>query len=95
MSQSCDLENDTIQDVILAQVLDWPTAYAEEVNRGSEAVKSTRLRKGLIAGNIPSLSLLHNHLEHPELEWSVVDFHRIFVLPKALVSSVSGSAGPV
>jgi hypothetical protein len=93
LSQSCDLVNDKVDDVILAQVLDWQEACRELVHKGNHYAKSRDFRKALIAGNSPSLSLLHKHDGAPGLAWSVVDFHRIFVLPKSLVRAVARSSG--
>ena len=93
LSQSCDLANDKIQDVILAQVLDWRTASAELVQQGNLFARSKQFRRALIAGNIPSLSLLHKRDGIPRLGWSVVDFHRVFVLPKTVVTAVAQAAG--
>ena len=62
LSQSCDLANDKIQNVILAQVLDWQTACAELVKQGNPFARSKQFRRALIAGNIPSLSLLHKRM---------------------------------
>ncbi len=94
LSQSCDLANDKIQDVILAQVLDWQVASAELVKQGNFFARSKQFRRALIAGNIPSLSLLHKRDGAPPLGWSVVDFHRVFVLPKPVVEAVARTAGP-
>ncbi len=93
LSQSCDLANDKIQDVILAQVLDWQVACEELVKQGNLLARSKQFRRALIAGNIPSLSLLHQREGQPALGWSVVDFHRAFVLPKSVVVAVARSAG--
>jgi hypothetical protein len=93
LSQSCDLVNDKIDEVILVQVLDWQTACRELVSQGNRYARSRDFRKALIAGNSPSLSLLHKHDGDPGLAWSVVDFHRIFVLPKSLVRAVARSSG--
>ena len=41
-----------------------------------------------------SLSLLHKRDGQPALGWSVVDFHRVFVLSKSVVVAVARSAGP-
>lgn len=94
LSQSCDLMNDRIQDVILAQVLDWRVACAELVKQGNMFARSKQFRRALIAGNIPSLSLLHKRDEQPALGWSVVEFHRAFILPKPVIANVARSAGP-
>jgi hypothetical protein len=85
VSQSCDLENNKISDVLLAQVLDWNAACAAMTEAGNKFAQSIAFRKALIAGNIPALHLLHKRDENPSLPWSIVDFHRLFVVPKALV----------
>lgn len=94
LSQSCDLDNDKINDVILAQVIDWKAYHDEAIHQGKEHIKSTSFRKALVAGNVPNLSILHKHEDQPTLNWSIVDFHRLFVLPKKLISDVAVAAGP-
>src|SRR2546430_16400287 len=93
VSQSCDLANDKIQDVVLAQVLDWSVACRELVRQGNTFARSRNFRRALVAGNIPSLSLLHKRDSAPTLGWSIVDFHRLFVLPKPVVLAVARAAG--
>jgi hypothetical protein len=94
MTQSCDLANDKVQEVLLAQLVAWPDAVQAEVRRGNEAVKSSKFRKQLIDGNVPGLSLLHRRESPPDLPWSVVDFHQLSTLPKAFVCQVASSSGP-
>ena len=94
VSQSCDLANDKIQDVVLAQVLDWSIACRELIRQGNTFARSRNFRRALVAGNIPSLSLLHKHERAPTLGWSIVDFHRLFVLSKPVVIAVAQAAGP-
>jgi hypothetical protein len=72
LSQSCDLANDKIQDVILAQVLDWQVACSELVKQGNLFARSKQFRRALIAGNIPSLSLLHKRDGLPAVGWSAI-----------------------
>lgn len=94
MTQSCDLLNEKVDEVLLAQMVAWPEAVRAEVQRGNEAVKSTRFRKLLVDGSVPGLSLLHKREQNPSLPWSVVDFHQLFTLPKAFVGHFAASAGP-
>ena len=82
LSQSCDLDNDKINDVILAQVIDWKVYHDEAVRQDKVHVKSTNFRRALVAGNVPNLSILHKYENQPTMNWSIVDFHRLFVLPK-------------
>jgi hypothetical protein len=94
MTQSCDLENDKVEDVLLAQVIAWPVVVKNEVEKGNTVVKAREFRKKLIEGIVPGLSLLHKREQQPALPWSVVDFHRLFTLPKAFVRRVVAGAGP-
>jgi hypothetical protein len=94
MTQSCDLENEKVEDVLLAQLVAWPDAVRVEVARGNEAVRSRKFRKLLIDGNVPGLSLLHQRSSRPVLPWSVVDFHRLFTLPKTFLARFAAESGP-
>jgi hypothetical protein len=94
MSQSCDLVNDKIEDVLLAQVITWSSTVRDESQKGNEGIKSSKFRKSLVEGGVPSLSLLHKRLDEPKLEWSVVDFRHLFIQPKAYVRSFAASLGP-
>ena len=94
VSQSCDLANAKIHDVVLAQVLDWQVACRALIQQGNTFARSRNFRRALVAGNIPSLSLLHKYERAPTLGWSIVDFHRLFVLPKPVVIAVAQAAGP-
>src|SRR5205085_104354 len=58
MTQSCDLENNKTDLVLLAQVLDWQSTVNIEYRAGNTAIKSRDFRKKLIEGNIAALSLL-------------------------------------
>ena len=38
MTQSCDLENDKVEDVLLAELTAWPDAVKAEVQRGTTCI---------------------------------------------------------
>src|SRR5262249_21571116 len=44
VSQSCDLANDKIQDVVLAQVLDWSVACSALIRQGNTFARSRNFR---------------------------------------------------
>jgi hypothetical protein len=94
MTQSCDLQNQKTDLALLAQVSNWQTAASIEYRAGNTAVKSRDFRKKLIEGNIPGLSLLHKHYTAPKLAWSIVDFHRLYTLPKSFLEQYAQSLGP-
>lgn len=93
LTQSCDLENDKVEDILLAQLLTWTDVVSIEVARGNGTVKGKDFRKALVAGNVPGLSLLHKRIQEPQLDWSVVDFHRLYTLPKKLVLDLASKMG--
>jgi hypothetical protein len=91
MTQSCDLANDKVEEVLLARLIAWSDAVRNAVVKGNEAFRSRKFRKLLVEGNIPSLSLLHKREEEPRLPWSVVDFHHLFTLPQAFVRAFAAA----
>jgi len=94
LSQSCDLENDKIEDVLLAQVVAWPEIVQAEVAKGNEVIKSTKFREKLVNGEVPGMSLLHKYTGELTLEWSVVDFHRLYTMPKHFILKQLTNIGP-
>ena len=93
LSQSCDLENAKLDQVILAQVIDWDEAWPLLVSQGNPAAKGKGFREKLVAGNVPGLALLRKHDGSPTMGWAIVDFRRIFVLPKLAVGAVALANG--
>lgn len=94
MTESCDLENNKVFQVLLAQLISWPDVVRDEIKRGNASIKSRDFRKKLIEGNIPGLSLLHKHEGDPKLDGSVVDFHRLYTLLKSFLEHYAQSLGP-
>lgn len=94
MTQSCDLANDKVEDVLLARLIAWSVVVKTEVETGNTLYQSSKLRKQLVEGNVPGLSLLHKHEAPPQLPWSVVDFRRLFTLPKVFVNQFAAACGP-
>lgn len=93
LSQSCDLEHSKIYEVILCEVIPWNEVCRQLVEQGHRAASGKRYREALVAGNVPGLSLLHHHSAEVKFPWSVVDFHRISVVPKKLAQAVAQRAG--
>lgn len=94
LTQTCDLEQKKVGWVLLAVVLPWPEARDALVAQGNAFAKSSKFRTALVQGSLPALSLLHKHAGEPAMDWSLVDFHQLFVLPKEVVLNVAASAGP-
>lgn len=94
LTQSCDLVNNKVTEVLLARVLSWAEVVRDEMRKGNEVVKSARFRKQLVEGAVPGLSLLHKREQEPHLEWSVVNFYQLHTLPKPLLSIVAAENHP-
>jgi hypothetical protein len=89
VTQSCDLEHDKVNEVLLAEVVAW-----DVVKRSGDAhLKKTEFRKALVQGNVPGYSLLRKSEESVSLPWSLADFHRLHVLPKGYVEAFADQTG--
>jgi hypothetical protein len=89
MSQSCDLENGKIEDVLLAEVV----SYAE-VKKSVEFLRSTNARRSIVQGNLTGYSLMQKaDAPLPAMPWSLVDFHRLHVLRKTYVEGFAQQLG--
>jgi hypothetical protein len=84
LSQSCDITNDKIDSLIVCPI--WPLLKLVEA---STYYKSKEARESLRQGKEPAYHLI-NKFERREqpLPYSVVEFHRIYSLPKEYLKSV-------
>lgn len=93
MTQSCDLVNDKVDQVLLAKVSSWADVVAAS-GATNTFVRSKDYRRKLVEGIVPGYALLNRHPGPPALPWSVVDFHRLYVLPKGYVRSMAAGRDP-
>lgn len=78
LSQACDLVNNKISSVVVCPV--WPL---EMLIKRNSYYESSKARESLRQGKEPSYHLLKKHdSERIQMDFSVVDFHQIFSLPK-------------
>jgi hypothetical protein len=82
VTQTCDLENDRIANILLARVTTWADFAAAQFAAGNTAVKGSSFRRNLIRGDIPPLMLLHAREPQPPLDWSIVDFRELHVVDR-------------
>ncbi len=96
ITQSCDLENDKVDEVLLALVRSYDEMFQEEGDAGDRNwVRTSKFRKAAVRGELPAYSLLPQRMEDPpNLAWSLVDFHHLYSLPKSYVTAFVNSAGP-
>ncbi len=92
LSQSCDLEQNKVDEVLLAEVHAWEAVRDVELAAGNVIAKGKKFRQAIVRGNIPGYSLLKQR--HPDLPWSIADLHQLHVLPKDLVVARVRDAGP-
>jgi hypothetical protein len=93
MTQSCDLINDKVEQVLLAQVSAWKNLVVESADT-NPAVKGKEFRKKLVDGVLPGYSLLSKTDGPVALPWSVVNFHKLYVLPKPYVRALAAARSP-
>ncbi len=89
LTQSCDLENDKVDEVLLAEVVEWETVKQS----GPQHFRASDFRKALVQGNVPGYSLMSKSELDVPMSWSLVDFHRLHVLPKAYLVTFVAQAG--
>lgn len=75
LSQTCDLENDKLQEVLLADVSTYQSAAST-----SEMVRSSKFRKALVQGSDWAYFLLPEFDGPPVFPWSLVNFHYLFLV---------------
>jgi hypothetical protein len=84
ISQTCDLENDKLQEVLLADYRDYQSAIYS-----TDRARSRAFRDALIQGTDWAYFLLPEFDGSPRLAWSIVNFHYLFLID---VKSVRGQA---
>lgn len=93
VTQTCDLENAKIRNILLARVVSWSDLAAAQFAAGNTAVRSNAFRRNLIRGEIPPLTLLHEREAHPRLEWSIVDFRELHVVDRNRIDDLVSRPG--
>ncbi len=85
LSQACDLVNEKVDTVVLCPY--WPLT---EIMKTSEYFKSKNGKESLRQGKEPAYHLLNRYTSSEiEIDYSVVDFHRIYTLPKDYLKAFS------
>jgi hypothetical protein len=90
LSQTCDLENDKVQEVLLANVI----AYQQLAHEVGSNARSRKFREALIQGSDIAYFLLHEFAGPPRLEWSVANFHQLRLADIASCRNQASNLGP-
>ncbi len=93
VTQSCDLKQDKVDQVLLAQVSAWKK-LVDESDPANSFIRSSEFRKKLVDGVVPGYSLLSKCDAPVEFPWSVVNFHKLYVLPKSYLRSLASVRSP-
>jgi len=92
LTQTCDLENDKVDEVLVAVVLSYEDLILREGTK-NPYLKSSRWRKAVERGDVPGYCLLIENPGEPSLGWSIADFHHLFSLPKPYVAAFAATIG--
>jgi hypothetical protein len=94
LTQTCDLENQKVTQVLLGVVVRYESYAETERSRGNQFVHSRRFRKAVLEGALPPLAVLRpSEIAGLPLEWSLVDFRRLYTLPLDDVRSMADALG--
>jgi hypothetical protein len=93
VTQTCDLENAKVRNILLARVVSWADFAAAQFAAGNSAVESSAFRRNLIRGDVPPLTLLHEREAQPSLAWSIVDFRELFVVGRGRIDEFVARPG--
>lgn len=87
LSQSCDLDRDDFESVLLARVDSWRSLV------GAQQVKAAD-RKNVRSQRVHHYQLLPERLEDPAMEWSIIDFRRVYAVPRDYLMQKAEQQGP-
>ncbi len=91
LTQTCDIENRNVEEVLVARVVTYGNLIAEF--GGADIRRSRTYRKTALDNVIPAYLLLQERTIPPILEWSLVDFHNLFTIPRSLLSEITSGKG--
>lgn len=92
LTQSCDLDSDKVDEVLLAAVREYSTMVAEDGDR-NPAIKGQTWRTSVQRGEQPPYCLLPPHEAEPPMDWALIDYHHLFSLPKPYLEAFADSRG--
>ena len=87
LSQACDIEQNKIDSIAVCPL--WPLTTLKDK---SGYYKSSKARESLRQGKEPSYHLLNKHFSNNiTFPYAVIDFHRIYSLPKDYLNAITRS----
>ncbi len=92
LTQSCDLVSDKVDEVLLATVRTYNEMCATD-GQTNTIIRGRQWRKALQQGDLNPYCLLQCRDAAPVADWSIVDFHHLFSLPKPYLEDVAEQQG--
>lgn len=90
LSQSCDIANEKIDSLIVCPY--WPLT---ELVKLDPHFKQSSAKEDLRKGKLPAYHLLNKHdTQSKKLPYTVVDFHRIYSIPKGFLKQIALKSNP-
>ncbi len=87
LSQACDILNEKVDSIVVCPR--WPL---DKLIKTNAYYKSSKARESLRQGKEPSYHLLNQYSSNAiSIGYSVVDFHRIYSLPKKYLISIASN----
>lgn len=81
LTQSCDLESDKVDEVLVAVILSYQQLW-DKIGGTNPFLKSSAWRKSLRQGEQPAYCLLQNLDGEAADHYAIADFHHLYSLPK-------------
>lgn len=91
LTQTCDLENDKVLDVLLAKVQLYSDLVKISGSR-NPAIKGRNWRASVRKGEQPPYVLVP-HGSNSHADWAIVDFHHLFTVPKQYLVGLATQLG--
>lgn len=88
LTQTCDLEHDKVEDVLVGVIVSYGDLVAREETTNGK-IRSKEFRKAAAVGNLPPYFVLPERDQAPVLPWSLVQFHYVFSVPKPVVTALA------
>ena len=90
LSQACDIQNEKIESIVLCPI--WKLS---DLIKENSYYKSSKARESLRQGKEPSYHLLRNYSsDNIVMDYSIVDFHQIYTLPKDFLKKTALDLSP-
>ncbi len=92
LTQSCDLVSDKVDEILLATTRTYHEMCATD-GVTNQFIRGSKWRSALRKGDLAPYCLLQFRNTPPASNWSVVNFHHLFSIPKPYLEDVADQQG--